>query len=63
MALLTMALLTMALLTMALLTVAILTVAMSYSVLLQVLERPKPPLNAHPVTGVVSWFSSLHSQA
>jgi len=30
---------------------------------LQVLERPKPPLNAHPVTGVVSWFSSLHSQA
>ena len=28
----------------------------------QVLERPKPPLNAHPISGTPSWFSSLHSQ-
>lgn len=30
---------------------------------LQVLERPKPPLNAHPASGAPTWFSSLHSQS
>lgn len=30
---------------------------------LQILERPKPPLNRHPATGEPTFFSSLHSQS
>ena len=30
---------------------------------LQILERPKPPLNRHPTTGEPTFFSSLHSQS
>lgn len=30
---------------------------------LQILERPKPPLNSHPTSGEPSFFSSLHSQS
>ena len=30
---------------------------------LQILERPKPPVNRHPRSGVPTFFSSLHSQS
>ena len=30
---------------------------------LRIFERPKPPVNRHPRTGRLSWFSSIHSQS
>ena len=30
---------------------------------LQIYERAKPPVNRHPRTGTLSWFSSIHSQS